>query len=328
MSLRLSSVRRSISRVRNQARARRRQRPWVVDGLETRVLLSGNPTYYTVNLTSDTGAGSGTDAITGNPSGDLLWAITQANANTNAAGSIIDFDPTVFATPQTIALSSTLVLSESAGPEVIQGPGASLVTISGNNAVGVIQVDSGATASLAGLTISGARRATAADRQRRTLSITDSTIAKNGANNRGGGIENRGFLTTTGTTITGNTANINGLSSNNGYGYGGGIDNPGTLTLIDSTVAGNGIAISGEGGGIDNSGTLTVTDSTIASNEICCSFTGNGGGIENTGTLTLTNSTIANNGTNGGGQGGGIDNSGTLTAVNTTIAYNVSGWAV
>ena len=126
MSLRLSSVHRSTSRARQQARVRRSRRLWVLEGLEDRVLLSGNPTYYTVNLTSDTGASSGTDAYptAGTPSGDLLWAVTQANANTNSAGSVIEFDPTVFATPQTITLSSTLVLSESAGPEVIEGPGA------------------------------------------------------------------------------------------------------------------------------------------------------------------------------------------------------------
>ena len=87
-----------------------------VGRLEERALLSGSPTYYTVNLTSDTGASSGTDAATGDPSGDILWAVTQANANPNTAGSVVNFDPTVFATPQTITLSGTLELSESAGP--------------------------------------------------------------------------------------------------------------------------------------------------------------------------------------------------------------------
>jgi len=91
--LRLSSVHRSTIRARQQARARRDHRLWALEGLEGRILLSGNPTYYTVNLLSDTGASSGTDATTGTPSGDLLWAVTQANANTNTAGSVIEFDP-------------------------------------------------------------------------------------------------------------------------------------------------------------------------------------------------------------------------------------------
>ncbi|HKI17743.1 MAG TPA: LEPR-XLL domain-containing protein, partial [Isosphaeraceae bacterium] len=55
----LSWLRRDTnSRNRSQAHARRR-RLWALEGLEDRVLLSGNPTIYTVDLTSDTGAGSG-----------------------------------------------------------------------------------------------------------------------------------------------------------------------------------------------------------------------------------------------------------------------------
>ncbi len=126
----------------------RGRRLWVVEGLENRVLLAA--TVYTVNATTDTGAGSGT-------TGDLLYCIDQANANSNTAGSVIQFDPTVFGTPQTITLSSTLTLSETAGPEDIDGPGASLVTVSGNNAVEVFSVSSGVMAVLTGLTITDGR---------------------------------------------------------------------------------------------------------------------------------------------------------------------------
>jgi len=72
-----SSRRRSHNPPRFQRQSRRR-RLWALEALEGRVLLSGNPTYYTVNLTSDTGASSGTDAYptAGTPSGDLFWAIT------------------------------------------------------------------------------------------------------------------------------------------------------------------------------------------------------------------------------------------------------------
>src|SRR5262249_30560137 len=97
-----------------------------------------SPTVYTVNAITDTGAGSGT-------TGDLRYCITQADANPNTFGSVIQFDPTVFGTAQTITLSSTLILSETAGPEVIDGPGAKLVTVSGNNSVGVFSVSSGVT---------------------------------------------------------------------------------------------------------------------------------------------------------------------------------------
>ena len=123
-------------------------RRWVLEALEDRLLLSGNPTIYTVNSTGNGTTGTG-------KSGTLPYVIGQANANTNTAGSEIEFDPTVFASPQTITLASTLVLSETAGPEVIDGPGASIVTVSGNNAVEVFSVANGVTASLSGLTISG-----------------------------------------------------------------------------------------------------------------------------------------------------------------------------
>ncbi len=85
--------------------------------------------------------------------GDLRYCIDQADANSNTAGSLIRFDPTVFGTPQTITLSSTLTLSETAGPEVINGPGASLVTVSGHDAVRDFHVNGGVTATLTGLTI-------------------------------------------------------------------------------------------------------------------------------------------------------------------------------
>jgi hypothetical protein len=268
------------------------------------VLLSGNPTYYTVNLTSDTGASSGTDATTGDASGDLLWAITQANNQgqpgynpANPAGSVINFDPTVFgsATPQTITLSGTLVLSEPDGPEVIDastvtGP----ITISGNNAVGVFQVESSVAATLSALTITAGS-------------------AANGA-----GINNSGTLTVTGST----------LENSNATNDGGGIYNSGTIVALTNSSIENNNAVN-EGGGIYNSGTLMVTDSTVAGNQSlnggatapCCNEGPGGGGIENTDMLTITNSTVADNSTNGA-NGGGIDNAGSLTAVNATIAYN------
>jgi hypothetical protein len=124
---------------------------WAPEGLESRCLLAA--TIYTVNLTTDNGpaAGQGTGTYTG----DLRYCINLANANKNTADSEIQFDPKVFASPQTITLSSTLVLSETAGLEVIDGPGANLVTVSGNNAVEVFSVARGVTASFTGLTISG-----------------------------------------------------------------------------------------------------------------------------------------------------------------------------
>ena len=84
-----------------------------MEPLEPRVVLS--PTAYTVNSTGGGTSGSGT-------SGTLPYVISQANANPNPDGSEISFDPTLFSSTQTIDLDATLVLSETSGPEVIDGP--------------------------------------------------------------------------------------------------------------------------------------------------------------------------------------------------------------
>ncbi len=278
---RVFAVTSGVSRDRARVRARLR-RLWVLESLEARLLLSGSPTIYTVNSTGNGTTGTG-------DSGTLPYVISQANGNANTTGSEIRFDPTVFASPQTITMSSTLVLSETAGPEAIDGPGANIVTVSGGNAVGVFSVTSGVTASLTSLTITGGK--------------TDSN---------GGGIENDGTMTITNCSITGNTACSRFVDI-----AGGGIDNRGTLTLADSTIANN--FTGGNGGGIDNRGTLTVTDSTIANN----SNRSGGSGIENDGTMTVTDSTVANNSSSGGG---GIDNLGTLTITDSTIDDNSAGY--
>ena len=219
----------------------------------------------------------------------MLYCVTQANANTNTAGSVIEFDPTVFksATPQTIKLSSTLELTETAGPEMIDGPGASVVTISGNNAVGVFDVLGDVTATLSGLTISG------------------------GMNNQsGGGIYNGGMLTVTNCIFTNNTSGSEG----------GAIANPGTLTLTNSTIANNTAPF---GGGIDNEGTLTVNGSTLESN-MANNSGGYGGGIDNNdgAMATLTNTTVEMN--SAVVDGGGIFNAGssTLTITDSTLSGN------
>ncbi len=235
-------------------------------------LASGSPTYYTVNLTSDTGASSGTDSVTGDPSGDILWAIEQANANANPYGSIINFDPVVFGSAQPITLSSTLELSETAGPEVIDASGVTgPVTISGNHAVRVFLVDSGVVASFTDLTIADGTNGIFSYG---TITVTDCTISDNSVGNNvsggtGGGIWSSGKATVTDSVISGNSAH-----------WGGGIDNLGTMTVTDSMVEDN---LAKGGGGIYNQGGMTLTDSTISDNLAVF-----GGGLWNNAGATLT----------------------------------------
>jgi len=259
-------------------RGRRGFRLWGLEGLEDRVLLSA--TLDTVTDTSDS------DSDTGS----LPYAVIQANNNTNPAGSVIEFDPNVFNgnTPKIILLTSTLSLTNTAGPELIHGNGPTTVQIDGQSTVQPFHVADGVTASIFGLTI------------------------QDGKSSGGGGILNEGNLTVNSTTI----ADCSAEGGTEYGGQGGGIFNGGTLDVLDSTISNN----SGyTGGGIDNDGALTLTACTIASN----SSTGDGGGIYNNGPLTVTDCTIASN-TILGAMGGGIDNDtdGELHISDSTIADN------
>src|SRR5580692_4417085 len=103
-------------------RGRLRLRPALV-ALEGRALLS----TLTVNSTADDGS-----------TGTLRWAIGQANASNQA--DTIDFS-SLFDTPQTITLTSGSLLLTSADTTTISGPGANLLTVSGNQAGRVFDID-------------------------------------------------------------------------------------------------------------------------------------------------------------------------------------------
>jgi hypothetical protein len=232
--------------------------------------------------------------------GSLRQAVLNADANQGSAASVITFniptsDPGYNATAGswTITLTGTLVMSKSAGPETIQGNGASRLTISGNNAVQVLQVAPGTTARISGLTISGGFATDGAGiANAGTLTIDDTTVAGSEANNNGGGIDNSASLTVIRSTIAGNFTD---------NGNGGGINiNSGSLLIINSTVSGNLAALSslvGNGGGIcQMSGSLTAVNTTIAVNYDANYPTGGGGLYVQPGTsATLDNTLVAGN---------------------------------
>jgi predicted outer membrane repeat protein len=257
---------------------------------------------YSVDATTDTGSGSGNE-------GDLLYCITQANNNTNPDGSVIEFDPSIFIpnNSYTITLTSTLELTETGGPEVIEGAGASVVTISGGGTVGVFEVTTGVTATLSGLTISGGSFSVGGGlwgQEGSTVKVSNSLIQEN-YGSEGGGVFAGGSVTIANSTI-----------SNNSAIFGGGILISGSaLTISDSALSAN--SASSDGGGVyESGGTSIVINSTIADNTASA-----GGGICNVvDAATLIDSTIAGNSAS---VGGGIDSVfGTVTAVNTTMAFN------
>ncbi len=320
------SVSKGCQPKRRRGRAGHGRRAWMLEGLEGRALLSA--TIYTVNSTGNGTTGTG-------DSGTLPYVISQANTNTNTAGSVIEFDPTVFSSSQTIILSSTLALSETAGPEVIDGPGETLLTVSGNGSVGIFSVASHVTATISGLTIADGSVATNGGGILNSgdLSISNSAITGNAAGNLGGGIANLGTATITDSDISSNSATVGGgiendlgtlsltgslVLQNSASNDGGGIeDDGGTTTVSGSSIEDNTAANSG--GGFDiTAGTTTITASTVGYDIATA-----GAGIANAGTLSIANSTFADDlATNAGG---GIDTTGTLTAVNVTIADNQVG---
>ena len=151
-----------------------------------------------------------------------------------------------------------------------------------------------------------------ADLRLNNLTLRNGRATAANPGNRGGAIFSRGALTVTNSTISGNLANDNG----------GGIfidDMAARTTVTDSTISGNGAV--NEGGGIANGDApLTVTNSTISGNTAGT----DGGGIHNDDAqLIVTNSTISGN--TAGTDGGGIVNEdGQLTVNNSTISGNVA----
>ncbi len=274
---------------------------------------------------------------------DLSGAIGLINITPGAA--TISFAPTIFAGHQTITLSaSQLELSNTTGTETIIGPAAG-VTVSGNNASRVFQVDAGVTASITGLTITDGNSGGGSGGgvlNYGTLSLTNCTVSGNSASGgNGGGVANDtgAALSMMNCTVRDNTATY----SSGGTGYGGGVYNEGIATLTHCTVSGNsasGAFDGGGGGGLANgksfgdyngSATTTLYRCAISHN----SASGSGGGVVNYGATTLNDCTISGN--SAGSEGGGVRNGGavfgdlplgfvsTATLINCTISGNTAG---
>lgn len=235
--------------------------------------------------------------------GDLSLREAIEAAGPNPGNDTVTFAASL--NGQTITLAGTELLVK--GDATITGPGASLLSISGNNASGVFQIAAGANVTISGLAIKNGYNLNGGGGfyNQGTLTITDSTISESTASS-GGGVLNEGTLTITGSTISGNLAS-----------YGGGIYNNGTVTITNSTISANSALY---GGGVDSTaGTTSIINSTISGN----SAQYGGGGLYNYYcTIAVTNSTISGNWTPTAG--GGIGTSGgTLTIRNTTIAANL-----
>jgi hypothetical protein len=240
-----------------------------------------------------------------------------------SSGDKIVFAPSL--NGQTIELASQLVVGKSLD---IEGPGASRLTVSGNHAGRVFDIQTGATVTIAGLTIANGLVVSDAGGGIRnepgaTLFLTSDTLADNTAYGIGGGLWNQigGTVTISNSLFVGNKA-------------------LGSLTFIypDEGFTGDGTA---EGGGIDSDGTSVVRNSIFTDNLVQgvtgLSGTGggaHGGGLATDGPMTVTNCAftdnmaIAGDGSPGApaadGGSGGQSEGGAMNINGPTIVNNVS----
>jgi hypothetical protein len=179
---------------------------------------------YTVTDTSD----DVTDT------GSLRYALSQVNAG--AGGDVINLSGVT----GTITVGSTLAINESV---TINGPGANLLTVSGNDQVGVFNVAAAKTVSISGLTIAhgflGAGQGAGIN-----SGVTNSSLTVNNC------------------TFSNNVANgIPGF-----IGDGGAID-AANLAVNDSTFINNSAAVgSGQEGGAIFAKVATINNSTFVGN--------------------------------------------------------------
>jgi len=236
------------------------------------------------------------ETANGNGICTLRAAIQEANALPGCSPFTINFSVT-----GTITLTNGQLLVTHPNLTV-NGPGASQLTVSGNNASRIFEINIAATASISGVTITNGNG----------IGATNS--------GDGGGIYSKGKLTLTGCVVTGNTTT--GVTIHEG----GGINNAGTqlLTLTNCTISNN--TANFGGAGVISVGNLVMTGCTVANNtNTYTSDSGRGGGIETYATTTITNSTISNNHIDNGtgDNAGGIWNCcGPLTIINSTITGN------
>lgn len=277
------------------------------------------PSTFTVRNLQDSGTGSLRQAI--------------LNADEHPGTDVIDFAPGVSGTIKLTSGDLTIDTSLT-----INGPGAAQLSISGDNASRIFEVDAGQVA-ISGLTLTAGRATTGGGillNGGAALSLSNCTLTDNEAlgnaagGGYGGGIEDTssGALTVASCTFDTNKAvavgsngdpNLPGYIPGAVFAFGGAVDmylaSTGPTTIVKSTFTGNQAlgdspGASAGGGALSNSShvgaVMTVTGCTLTDNAAIGAA--NGDGITNFGS----------------GQGGGINDFGTLIVDNSTLTGNVA----
>ncbi len=249
-----------------------------LENLEDRTV----PSTLTVVNNHDSGAGSLRAAIASAGSGDAIQFSSALNGHTIAL------------TSGELAITKNLD---------IEGLGANQLTVSGNNASRVFDVGSGASATIAGLTIGGGladHGGAILDEAGASLKLSHDILANNQAT---GGLGGGAIFNDRGATLSIHDSTL--------------IDNQASTAVSFDPTTG-----AGGGGAIFNNfgASLSVTDSDLSNNQAVTSegFDDGGGAIYNLGsTTTISDSFLVNNQVSGGGSftalagsdGGAVENS-------------------
>ena len=250
----------------------------VIATLAAVVVIPANAATFQVTSTNDSGAGT------------LRQAVADANLSPGA-------DAISFAVTGTITLTGGPIIVNG-GTLAIEGPGAGLLTISGNRTSGILMALPGTTLYLSGATLADGSASGggggAIENFGGTVVVADTAFRRNSAF-AGGAIENAegGTMTITGSTFSGNSALPGGAISNLRS----------TLTITNSTFVGNAAVV---GGAIFNLNvaTVRVTNSTFSGNT---ASEQEGGALDSMGgtSISVQNSIFAGNGCVGAIQDGG-----------------------
>ena len=264
----------------------------------TGVHAAGAATTLHVTSTANAGAGSLRDQI--------------AAAN---PGDTIDFQVsgTITLTSGEIAFNKALTIT---------GPGASTLTISGNDASRIFDIN-GAAVTISGLTLAHGSSASsgAAVASSGALTVSDDVFDHNASGDDGGAIDATAALSVTNSTFTNNTTDD----------WGGAILADGASAPVDitgSTFSGNTAGDTGGAIAVQDEGATTISGSTFSGNT--ASHAGAVGVFYN-GTTSISGSTFSGNTANGSsnqrpGIGGAIDvySSAAVSISSSTVSGNTA----
>jgi len=281
------------------------------------------------------------ETITVTDTGNLGAGTLRQAVKDAADGDIINFDPSL--NGQIITLSTSEINIDKSIS--IEGPGADLLAISGNDQRRIFNVNDASSelrsVNISGLTIiNGAQFKGGAILNSENLVIDSCYIIFNSSTKFGGGVANEAILTIRNSDINNNSV----YSDGPGVGFdvfGGGIFNDfnSVLKIDKTTVSKNSAVTEGDnafahGGGIYNAedSSAEITNSTISKNSARTQGIESnavGGGIKNfSSSLIMINSTVADNeisSVSGIPQGGGLNITTSSTdIIFSTIAFNSS----